>query len=408
MTDLLSRTGAPADRPDGRADSTQPTESRRPRVAIAAAAGLLAAAAGLLGVTVLVLLGWATAAHSASSASAALRTAGQIWLAAHHTGLALPHGHFGLAPLGLTTVIAVLLYRVGHRVAVTTGAGDLRAVARTVGALAVTYALSAALLSAPAASAHVRPSPGQAFVGGLILAAVAAGLGVLRGAGLDESLRTAVPAAVPAVLRAAASGLAVLLAGGALLVGVSLAVHLPRSLEVMQALEPGPLGGLLVLALSLAYLPTAVLWGSAFAVGPGFAVGADTLVAPAGITLADAPAFPLLTALPGSGRPPTLALLAVAVPFVAGAVAGALAVRALPSVSGDRAALWGLVSGFVAAGGLAILSALAGGPAGPGRMATLGPSAWQVGLVAALEVGTVAAAAAYLTQRRLGRRRPTS
>lgn len=408
MTDLLSRTGAPADLPDGRADTTQPTESRRPLAATAAAAGLLAAAAGLLGVTVLVLLGWATAAHSAASASATLRTAGQIWLAAHHTGLALPRGHFGLAPLGLTAVIALLLYRVGLRVAATTGVGDLRAVARAVAALAVTYALTAALLSAPAASAHVRPSPGQAFGGALLLAGVAAGWGALRGAGLDKTLRTAVPAAVPAVLRAAVGGLAVLLTGGALLVGVSLAVHLPRSVELMQALEPGPLGGLLLFGLSLAYLPNAVLWGSAFTVGPGFAVGRDTLVAPAGVTVADVPAFPLLTALPGSGRPPTLALLAVAVPFVAGAVAGVLVVRALPSVSGDRAALWGLVSGFVVAGGLAILCALAGGPAGPGRMATLGPSAWQVGLVAALEVGTVAAAAAYLTQRGLGRRRATA
>jgi len=407
MTDLLSRTGATADGPDGPANSKQPTQSRpmAATAAAAAAAGLLAAAAGLLGVTVLVLVGWATAAHSASSASSALRTAGQVWLAAHHTGLSLPQGHFGLAPLGLTAVISLLLYRVGHRAATTTGVDDLRAVARGVGALAVTYALSAALVSAPAASAHVRPSPGQAFGGALLLAGVAAGWGALCGAGLDKTLRTAVPAAVPATLRAAAAGLAVLLAGGALLVGVSLAVHLAGSVAVMQGLEAGPLGGLLLLTLSLAYLPNAVLWASAFAVGPGFAVGADTLVAPAGVTVADVPAFPLLSALPSSGRPPTLALLAVAVPFVAGAVAGALAVRALPSLSGDRAALRGLASGLVAAGGLAVLTALAGGPAGPGRMATLGPSAWQVGLVAALELGTLAAANAYLTHRRLTRRR---
>ena len=48
-----------------------------------------------------------------------------------------------------------------------------------------------------------------------------------------------------------------------------------------------------------------------------------------------------------------------------------------------------------------ILGWLSGGPAGPGRLAELGPSPWQLGLVTALEVGVgaVIVVAAGLTVR---------
>jgi len=50
------------------------------------------------------------------------------------------------------------------------------------------------------------------------------------------------------------------------------------------------------------------------------------------------------------------------------------------------------VFGTAAAAGVitAALVAIAGGPAGPGRMAAVGASAWQVGLVLAGEIAFVA------------------
>jgi hypothetical protein len=67
----------------------------------------------------------------------------------------------------------------------------------------------------------------------------------------------------------------------------------------------------------------------------------------------------------------------------------------LPSPVPEAAPLWGFVSGALTACVAAGLAALAGGPLGGQRLATMGPSAWQVGFMAALEVGVSAAIAAW-------------
>jgi hypothetical protein len=76
----------------------------------------------------------------------------------------------------------------------------------------------------------------------------------------------------------------------------------------------------------------------------------------------------------------------------------------------EAAPLWGFIAG-AAAGGLAgLLAAFSGGPLGDGRLAVVGPSGWQVALVAVLEVGVTAAltaaAANWMIFRRAGRRGP--
>ncbi|WP_239067980.1 DUF6350 family protein, partial [Actinomadura bangladeshensis] len=99
-----------------------------------------------------------------------------------------------------------------------------------------------------------------------------------------------------------------------------------------------------------------------------------------------------------------LSLIALAAPFVAGAVGGVLTIRSLPSPVAEGAPLWGFVSGALTGAVAALLSALSGGPLGGGRMATVGPSAWQVGLLAALEVGISAAIAAWVANSMVLRR----
>jgi hypothetical protein len=60
----------------------------------------------------------------------------------------------------------------------------------------------------------------------------------------------------------------------------------------------------------------------------------------------------------------------------------------------------------VSGGVLALLAAASGGPLGNGRLAAVGPSAWQVGIVSTLEIGVAAAVTAgarnYLRMRRVG------
>jgi hypothetical protein len=84
----------------------------------------------------------------------------------------------------------------------------------------------------------------------------------------------------------------------------------------------------------------------------------------------------------------------LALPYLAGAFAGIVTVRITPTPVIEAAPLWGFAAG-AASGALAGLgAAFAGGPLGDGRLASVGPSGFQVGLVAVLELGITAALSA--------------
>jgi hypothetical protein len=200
---------------------------------------------------------------------------------------------------------------------------------------------------------------------------------------------------------------AVLLGFGLLIFIVSLLVHLPEMTDIYGVLGPGLIGGTLLSVVAIAYVPNAAIWAASYAIGPGFAVGAGTSVAPSGVFVGMIPSFPPFAALPSPGPAPAISLLALAVPFAAGVVGGVLTIRALPSAVGEAAPLWGFVCGVLTGGVFGFLAALSGGPVGGQRMAVMGPSAWQVGLMAALEVGVSAAIAAWATNWHLLRRTRT-
>jgi hypothetical protein len=120
----------------------------------------------------------------------------------------------------------------------------------------------------------------------------------------------------------------------------------------------------------------------------------------------------MLAAMPSGARPGGPAWVPVAVlalPYLAGIFAGIVTVRIAPTPVIEAAPLWGFAAG-AAAGGLAGLgAAFAGGPLGDGRLSAVGPSGFQVGLVAILEIGVTAALAAaaanWLILRRASPRR---
>jgi len=143
------------------------------------------------------------------------------------------------------------------------------------------------------------------------------------------------------------------------------------------------------------------VWGLAYVAGPGFAVGTGTSVGVAGAHLGAVPAFPLLAALPsGTGSGPAPALLAV--PLLAGVLAGLLAVRAgEPGAGGWRptAELAG-TTGALVASAVAVLCGFASGPAGPGRLAEVGPHWWLVGPAAGVSVAVGAGLTMLVLRRR--------
>ncbi|HEX6468161.1 MAG TPA: DUF6350 family protein [Streptosporangiaceae bacterium] len=373
---------------------------------------------GLASLTTITLIGWVAGPRGALGTGLpdVFRTAVNFWLVAHHAGYSVPHGRVGLLPLGLMVLPGALLYRSGGWIIRTADApdGGYVGVVPAALSLAVPYSVLAGLLALAARGAEVVPSAWQALLVGFLLAVFAGGFGAARavvrarGRGRVRSGLGALLRLLPERPRSLAVGVAgataVLVASGAVLAGLSLAVHLRQAGQLYEVLAPGVVGGVLLFLVEVVFLPNAVIWAMAYAIGPGFSVGTGTSVSPTGVFLDVVPSFPPLAALPEPGPAPALSLLALAAPFLAGIAGGALTVRVMPSPVPEAAPLWGFVSGALTACVAAGLAALAGGPLGGQRLATMGPSAWQVGFMAALEVGVSAAIAAWAMNYALLRR----
>jgi Family of unknown function (DUF6350) len=386
------------------------TAAPRSLILTGAIAAAVVTATGLAGITVLVLAGWIAAPHAGLSLAEVLRASAALWLVGQHVGFSFRGaGRIGLLPLGLVLLPGVLLWRAGSWVVRTGRVRRLRHVGYAALALAVPYALLAAALALASRSPLATSSLPQSVASGLLLALAAGGLGGARALAPWRQLVRLLPERPRSMVVGITGSLAMLAAAGALLAGISLTVHLHEAAVLERDLAPGAVGTLLLVLLQLSYLPNAVIWAIAFCVGPGFAFGSGTAVAPTGSALAQLPAFPMLAALPPglhSAVPGWIEPAVLAVPYLAGGLGGLLLVRAAPALALDAAPLWGLACGVVSGGMLGLLAAASGGPLGDGRLATVGPSAWQVGGVSALEIGVAAAvtagAANYLALRRAG------
>jgi hypothetical protein len=367
-------------------------------------------AAGLAVITLLVLAGWIAAPHAGLGLPAVLRTATGLWLVAHHVGFTFRGaGRIGLLPLGLVLLPGALLWRAGRWVVRVGGVSRLCHVGYAAVALAVPYAALTGALAVASRSPMESSSVVQAVACGLLLALAAGGLGGARALAPWPRLIRLLQPRQRSLVVAVAGVLGALVTVGALLGGASLAVHLHEAESLQRALAPGAVGLLLLLLLQLSYLPNAVVWAIAFSLGPGFAFGSATVVAPTGSTLAQLPALPMLAALPPGlheAMPGWLGPIVLALPYLAGGLGGLLLVRAAPALTLDAAPLWGLACGAVCGCVLGLLAAASGGPLGDGRLTAVGPSPWQVGAVSALEIGVAAAVTAgsanYLALRRAG------
>ena len=384
-------------RPDGGPRTAPPVAARS-----LAVLGTLAACAvtgiGLVILVLLVVIGWMAAPHAGLGLTGVLRTAATVWLIGNHVGFVLAGtGRIGMLPLGLVLLPGTLLWRAGRWVVRGSGAVRLRQVGAAALAIAVPYAALAVALAVAGRSARAAPSVPQAAFACFLLALAAAGLGGARALAPWGQLTGLLPARLRSVILGTTAAVAVLAAAGAALGGASLASHLGRFGSINEALSPGAVGAALLLAVQIGYVPNAVIWAISFTLGPGFAFGTGTVVAPAGSALGTLPAFPMLAALPAGlhpSVPPALSAAMLAMPYAAGAFGGLLVARSAPTPSLEESAMWGFGCGVLTGCVLAGLAAFAGGPLGNGRLAAVGPSPWQVGVVAGLEIGVAAAVTA--------------
>jgi Family of unknown function (DUF6350) len=399
-----------------------PSGPAQPLVITGAIAACAAAGTGLVLITLLVLAGWIAAPHAGVGLPGVLRTAADLWLVGHHVGFALhgatalgtgkaATGRIGMLPLGLVLLPGALLWLAGRWVVRKGELTRLGEVGYAALALAVPYALVAGALALAGQSALASPSLPQAVLAGFLLALVAGGLGGARALAPWGQLIQLLPPRSRAVFLGSVGSLAVLAAAGAVLAGASLGVSVAGFRAADAALDPGLVGGVLLLLAQIGYVPNAIIWAICYTLGPGFAFGAGTVVAPTGAALGPLPMLPMLAALPGGAHaamPGWASVILLAVPYLAGAFGGLLTARAAPMPAVELAPLWGFGAGLATGAAMGLLAAFAGGPLGSGRLTAVGPSGWQAGVVATLEVGVASAVAAGVVNWLRMRRRPAA
>ncbi len=362
-----------------------------------------AALAAVIGIAIALILGvssWALAPHAAETgADTPARLSVMVWLAAHHVPIDLPAGTLGITPLGLLLAPGAICYAGGRQLARTLRPTDLGAVGRIVGLFAVTYGVAVAVTAGVSAGAGLRPHPLAAWLSGTVLALVAGGWGLLRSSGLAGELADRVPFALRQTLTGAVAGLLTLVAFGAVVLALLLALAFPEALDMTRALDADVLGNVLLAVLGVALLPNLVVWVLSFTTGVGFSLGVGSSVGPQGVEYGALPVLPPLAAVPPEGSLPGWAMVVLVVPLLAGVVAGLVVHRRLPGRPAEAVAGSAATAGVVAGLALGLLAWLSSGSAGAERLSVVGPSGWQVGLAAAAEMGLVAAVVAWEAHR---------
>lgn len=407
MTDMLSRPGArdggPHQAPGpAQSDAGTPTKPVLVSAVIGAGACLLT---GLLACAAVAVVGWLAAAFG--GASGAVRAGATVWLVAHKTSATLGDASLTIAPLGLTLFLAWCLYRGGKFTARMSAADEPKDLAIASGVFAVTYGLGALIIALLTSDGSVKVSPMSAFLGAASLALIAGAAGILVESGAAGDIADATPQGLRDTIPAALAAALTVFAIASFLYAVVLAVHFSRVTSMLELLDAGAVGSVVLFAICLMLLPNVILYVVGFLAGPGFQLGVGTTIAPTGVDVGSLPALPLLAAVPEDGATPTyLLLLTALVPLVAGAVAGlvvarrGLAAEDSDALGWDAFALRGCIAALLAAVGLLALMVLSGGSAGPGRMAEVGipaplPAAGVLGagmaIGAAITAGIVAA-----------------
>ncbi|MEU7025468.1 DUF6350 family protein [Streptomyces sp. NPDC046275] len=379
---------------------------RSAALATAFVRGGLAAGLGLGALAVLVTAAWIASPFPDGGPAGALHTAAGLWLLAHGADLLRTDTVSGVpAPLGVTPLLLTALpLWLAHRAARDTLDPDEgRPRPSTTGAVAAVTGGYLLVAAAVVVYTEAGALPAELLTTGAwtpvtVLAAAATGAWTAHGRPLPDRERHAV------ALRAAGPALAVFGGGGTLLLAVSLGLHAGEARVSFEGLAGEWSGRASLALLTLALLPNAVLWALSYALGTGFSLGTGALVTPLGLTGTPAvPDFPLLAALPGGGpgRWPHAAVLAV--PVLAALVAGHRVGRAGRGLTARDTALTALGTAGVCGAAVALLTAVAGGPLGPGRLAAFGPVWWQTGTAAALWCGAVGVPTAFAV-RAWGRR----
>ncbi|GAA1600802.1 hypothetical protein GCM10009804_66720 [Kribbella hippodromi] len=406
MTDMLSRPNA-RDGESSAAPASEIAARTKPLVVAAVISAGACLLTGLLTCAAVAVIGWLGATFG--GASGAVRAGASAWLVAHKAGVTIGTGRISIAPLGLSLFFAWCLYRGGKAAARSSAADRTKDLLALSGAYALVYGLGALVVALFVADGSLKVSALGAFLGAFSLALVAGSAGILVESGAAEDLADATPTGLRDAVPAALAAVMTVIALAAVVYAVLLAIHFSRITGMLELLDAGVIGSVVLFAICLMLMPNMIMYVVAFLAGPGFQLGSGTTIAPTGVDVGNLPALPLLAAVPADGSTPSyLLVLTAVVPLLAGVVAGLIVVRRglaaqdADALGWDAFALRGGIAALLAGVILFALMALAGGSAGPGRMASVGvPHALPAAgvLAAGMAIGAAITAAVVAARR---------
>ncbi|MEV4919713.1 DUF6350 family protein [Streptomyces tirandamycinicus] len=393
--------------------------------------GAIAAGLGLGALAALVTVMWISSPYPDSGPEGALHAAAAMWLLAHGTELIRAEtlsevpAPVGLVPLLLAAMPAFLVYRAARDAVETAEGWRQPSASTTLIGVSCGYLLVAAGAALYCRGGELAADPLSALLHVPVLVVLMAAAGVWTAYGrpfgplpvwVPGAVRIAVARSwVIVAFRAAGLAIAVLVGGGALLVGVSLVGHLDAVQDAFVRLAHDWQGRFALLLLVLALMPNAAVWAASYGLGPGFILGAGATATPLGLAGAPAlPPFPLLAAVPldRTGTPSGLAAMVVPVaagltlawfaapraestePGLRGAGARDAGIPATGTPAGTPAGaapvsrgetvLTTLLAAVVCGVLMAVLAAASGGTLGTGVLAAFGPVWWLTGPAAFL------------------------
>lgn len=300
-----------------------------------------------------------------------------------------------IAALGFALVTVLFGLRAGRRIAESPHrhTGELTALA--------TFAALCFLLTLSADYPLAQPSlwqgvllPTAVFAAGMLVGSTRERLRRPRpdtGSSLRDWIEDWVPAArsmAATALRGGAAAAAFVLLVSAIAVAALVVLSYAEIITLYERLHADVVGGAVLTLGELAFLPNLVIWAAAWLIGPGFAVGTGSAVSPLATTLGPVPAIPLLGAIPAGET--SFGFAGLAVPVIAGFVAGAVTGRGVRDEPAVTRAVTALGIGVVGGALLGAFAAASAGSAGPGRLSDVGPDPILVALFAALEIGVAA------------------
>ncbi len=239
--------------------------------------------------TFIALIAWATAGSSSGNTTDPIRAAAWLWLASHlvHFSLALPPAHIAGA-LTILPIAAALLPITIIRSGISRSAevtGNLRA-SRIF--FTLWYGLISVALALASSSEPIKADLLTAAIYPVLIALVAG---------------ISLPVKRLQILRFTYWSWATIVGLAGVVAAFSLFAHhaLLHNLTVVD--QPGIVGGALLLAIQIAYLPNVAIVALGYFTGAGVTMGAHTALSPLHFSIHGIPAIPLLAALPNGKHP---------------------------------------------------------------------------------------------------------